>query len=68
MNMLFPQCVQAQIELERIADVKYQILTPQSSAPIIAIKEIDFNAGCSAKINTPIPKIVVATDNNMEVL
>lgn len=39
MNMLFPQCVQAQIELERIADVKYQILTPQSSAPIIAIKE-----------------------------
>ena len=37
--MLAPQCVQAQIELERIADVKYQILTPQSSAPIIAIKE-----------------------------
>ena len=39
MNLLFPQCVQAQIELERIADVKYQIMTPQSSAPIIAIKE-----------------------------
>jgi DNA-directed RNA polymerase beta' subunit len=39
MNMLAPQCVQAQIELERIADVKYQIMTPQSSAPIIAIKE-----------------------------
>lgn len=39
MNMLAAQCVQAQIELERIADVKYQILTPQSSAPIIAIKE-----------------------------
>jgi len=37
--MLAPQCVQAQIELERIADVKYQILTPHSSAPIIAIKE-----------------------------
>ena len=37
--MLAPQCVQAQIELERIADVKYQIMTPQSSAPIIAIKE-----------------------------
>jgi DNA-directed RNA polymerase beta' subunit len=39
MNGLLPQCVQAQIELERLADVKYQIITPQSSAPIISIRE-----------------------------
>ena len=39
MNLFFAQCVQAQIELERIADVKYQIITPKSSAPSISIKE-----------------------------
>lgn len=39
MNIFFGQSIQAQTELELIADVKYQILTPQSSAPIISIKE-----------------------------
>ena len=39
MNIFVPQSIQAQIELEQIADVKYQIMTPQSSAPIISIKE-----------------------------
>ncbi len=39
MNLFFPQCIQAQIELERIVDVKYQIITPKSSAPSISIKE-----------------------------
>lgn len=39
MNIFTPQSIQAQIELEQIADVKYQIMTPQSSAPIISIKE-----------------------------
>jgi DNA-directed RNA polymerase II subunit RPB1 len=39
MNIFFGQSIQAQTELELIADVKYQIMTPQSSAPIISIKE-----------------------------
>lgn len=39
MNVFACQSIQAQIELEQIADVKYQIITPQSSAPIISIKE-----------------------------
>ena len=39
MNVFACQSIQAQIELEQIADVKYQIMTPQSSAPIISIKE-----------------------------
>jgi DNA-directed RNA polymerase beta' subunit len=39
MNLFFGQCIQAQIELERIVDVKYQIITPKSSAPSISIKE-----------------------------
>ncbi len=39
MNIFACQSIQAQIELEQIADVKYQIMTPQSSAPIISIKE-----------------------------
>ena len=39
MNIFAPESIQAQIELEQIADVKYQIMTPQSSAPIISIKE-----------------------------
>jgi DNA-directed RNA polymerase beta' subunit len=37
MNIFCPQSIQAQIELEQIADVKLQIITPQSSAPIIGI-------------------------------
>lgn len=39
MNIFCCQSIQAQIELEQIADVKYQFMTPQSSAPIISIKE-----------------------------
>ena len=39
MNIFCSQSIQTQIELEEIADVKYQIMTPQSSAPIISIKE-----------------------------
>jgi DNA-directed RNA polymerase II subunit RPB1 len=37
MNIFCPQSLEAQIELEEIADVKLQIITPQSSAPIIGI-------------------------------
>lgn len=37
MNVFCPQSIEAQIELEEIADLKLQIITPQSSAPIIAI-------------------------------
>lgn len=37
MNVFLPQSVQAQIELEEIADVKRQIITPALSMPIIGI-------------------------------
>ncbi len=37
--MFCPQSLEAQIELEEIADLKLQIITPQSSAPIIAMKQ-----------------------------
>lgn len=39
MNIFAPQSIEAQIELEEIADLKLQIITPQSSAPIIAIQQ-----------------------------
>jgi DNA-directed RNA polymerase II subunit RPB1 len=37
MNGFFAQSIEAVIELEEIADVKYQIITPQSSSPTIGI-------------------------------
>lgn len=37
--MFCPQSIEAQIELEEIADLKLQIITPQSSSPIIAMKQ-----------------------------
>ncbi len=39
MNIFAPQSIETQIELEEIADLKLQIITPQSSAPIIAIQQ-----------------------------
>ena len=39
MNVFCPQSIEAQIELEEIADLKLQIITPQSSSPIIAMKQ-----------------------------
>ena len=39
MNIFAPQSIEAQIELEEIADLKLQIITPQSSSPIIAMKQ-----------------------------
>jgi len=37
MNIFLSQCIQTQIELEEIADVKKQIITPASSVPIIGL-------------------------------
>jgi DNA-directed RNA polymerase II subunit RPB1 len=39
MNIFLPQSEQAMIELEEIADVKRQIITPRTSTPIIGIKQ-----------------------------
>ena len=39
MNVFCPQSIEAQIELEEIADLKLQIITPQASSPIIAMKQ-----------------------------
>lgn len=39
MNIFVPQSVETQIELEYIADLKLQIITPQTSSPIIAMKQ-----------------------------
>lgn len=39
MNVFCPQSIEAQIELEEIADLKLQIITPQSSSPIIAMQQ-----------------------------
>ncbi len=36
MNGFFPESIVTKIELEEIVDVKYQIISPQSSAPIIS--------------------------------
>ena len=36
--------------------------------PIIETNEIEYNAGCFAKIRTPTPKRVVITDSIIEVL
>ncbi len=38
-NIFCPQSIEAQYELEEIADLKLQIITPQSSNPIIAMKQ-----------------------------
>lgn len=38
-NIFAPQSIEAQYELEEIADLKLQIITPQSSTPIIAMKQ-----------------------------
>jgi len=38
MNIFIPQCCQTQIELEEIADVQKQIITPKNSVPIIGIE------------------------------
>jgi len=39
MNIFAPQSIETQYELEEIADLKLQIITPQSSSPIIAMKQ-----------------------------
>ncbi len=39
MNIFAPQSIEAQYELEEIADLKLQIITPQSSTPIIGMKQ-----------------------------
>ena len=39
MNIFCPQSIEAQFELEEIADLKLQIISPQSSAPIISMKQ-----------------------------
>jgi DNA-directed RNA polymerase beta' subunit len=39
MNIFAPQSIESQYELEEIADLKLQIITPQSSSPIIAMKQ-----------------------------
>jgi len=39
MNIFCPQSIEAQYELEEIADLKLQIITPQQSTPIIAMKQ-----------------------------
>ena len=39
MNIFAPQSIETQFELEEIADLKLQIISPQSSTPIIAMKQ-----------------------------
>ncbi len=39
MNIFAPQSIESQYELEEIADLKLQIITPQQSSPIIAMKQ-----------------------------
>jgi len=39
MNIFAPQSIETQYELEEIADLKLQIISPQSSTPIIAMKQ-----------------------------
>jgi DNA-directed RNA polymerase II subunit RPB1 len=39
MNMFVPQCIQTQVELAEIADVKKQIISPRFSDPIIKLKQ-----------------------------
>ena len=36
MNGFFPECIVTKIELEELVDVKFQIISPQSSSPIIS--------------------------------
>ena len=36
MNMFIPQNIQTSIELEKICNLKYQIISPESSEPIIS--------------------------------
>lgn len=51
MNTFFCQSVQSQVELEEIADVKLQIITPQSSSPIIGIVQDGLVGGYCLTIN-----------------
>jgi DNA-directed RNA polymerase II subunit RPB1 len=39
MNMFVPQCIQTQVELAEIADVKKQIISPRFADPIIKLKQ-----------------------------
>ena len=39
MNMFVPQCIQTQVELAEIADVKKQIISPRYADPIIKLKQ-----------------------------
>lgn len=39
MNMFVPQCIETQVELAEIADVKKQIISPRYSDPIIKLKQ-----------------------------
>jgi len=45
MTMFVPQCIQTQLELANIADVKRQIITPKTSTTIIKFKQ-DTVIGC----------------------
>ena len=51
MNTFFCQSIQSQIELEEIADVKLQIITPQSSSPIIGLVQDGLVGGYCLTIN-----------------
>jgi len=46
---------------------KIKVISIAENIPIMAIKAIDFKAGCFAKISTPVPKKVVATEKKIEV-
>ena len=43
-------------------------MTKAESIPIIETNEIEYNAGCFAKIRTPTPKRVVITESIIDVL
>jgi DNA-directed RNA polymerase II subunit RPB1 len=70
MNIFLPQSIQTQIELEEIADVKRQIISPATSTPIIGINKkmgiaqikVDRETG-KAEIHNPVlvREVVVKT-------
>ncbi len=64
MNIFVPQSIQTQIELEDIADVKRQFITPRSSVPIIGV----IQDGLLGSYNLSAPNMKIEWQDTMNIV
>lgn len=64
MNIFVPQSIQTQIELEELADVKLQIITPTTSRTIIGIVQ----DGLLGAYNLTAPNVKIDWRNAMNIM